>query len=166
MSECGFLAMSKVSLVALHLHNYYHRLLLLMLLLPLMIHPSLLHLLLRGIMSLRQLPGKFYFRLSLVRLRQILTQKDVKSGRRPVSFTTSHAGMPRPRLCRLFPFPILLGKIFPASNHPQFYYEEDSLGIRSCQTERELFTKIEIDGMVLAGTKTFFFTSSPEQSPL
>jgi hypothetical protein len=40
MSEFGFLPMSKVSLVALRLHNYYHHLLLLLLLLlPLMIHP-------------------------------------------------------------------------------------------------------------------------------
>jgi len=166
MSECGFLSMSKVSLVALRLHNYYHHhLLLLLLLLPLMICPPLLHHLLMGIMSLRQLPGnlvpgKFYLRLPLVRLRQILTQKDVKSGHRPVSFTMRHAGIHRPRLWRLFLFPISLGKIIPASNHPQFSYRENSLGIGSCQAERQLFTETEIDEMVLTGTKTFFFISS------
>ena len=116
----------------------------------------------------RQLPESLVLvisRLGLrrVRLLQILIKKDAKSGHRRVSFTTSHAGIHRPRLWRLFPFPILTGKIIPASNHPQFFYRGNPLGIRSCQSERQLFTETEIDEMAPPRPE-IFFTSSPAQS--
>ena len=87
--------------------------------------------------------GKFHLRLPLVRLRQILTQKDVKCGHQPVSFTMSHAGIRKNRLWKPFQCPTSPGRIIPASS--PFYpgYQR-----------------------FLSKDRSFFTSSSPVQQPL
>jgi len=68
----------------------------------------------------RQLPESLVvvisrLRLRRVRSRQILIKKDAKSRYQPASITTRPGGIQRNKPWKPFPFPISVGKIFPAS---------------------------------------------------